>query len=169
MRICSQPRRHPHRNSIQVHGLELISLSALYRLRELQFVLATRILHAAAVRCVRGSLSPLDCSMPIVQVASKALHDANDALLGVHYITRITRPHFHCFSNPCFGALSPTKLWVSKGPRQRPPLHTPLTHFVHSKSSSLAYGLAFVICCIMFVSLIGLGSTGRRDNGREKL
>ena len=28
MRICSQPRRHPHRNSSQIHGLELMSLSA---------------------------------------------------------------------------------------------------------------------------------------------
>ena len=46
------------------------------------------------------------------QKVSKALHDANDALLGVHYITRITRPHFHCFSDPRFGGLSPTKLWV---------------------------------------------------------
>ena len=60
----------------------------------------TQLLHAAAVCSVRGSLSPLDCSMPIVQIASKALHDANDALLGVHCITRITRPYFHCFSDP---------------------------------------------------------------------
>ena len=37
----------------------------------------------AAVCSVRGSLSPLECSMPIVHIASKALHDANDALLGV--------------------------------------------------------------------------------------
>ena len=57
-------------------------------------------------------------------------------LLGVHCITRITKSHFHCFSDPRFGALSPTKL---------PPPHTPLTHFVCSKSSSLAYRLAFVI------------------------
>ena len=35
MRIWSQPRRHPHRNSIQIQGLELMSLSALYGLREL--------------------------------------------------------------------------------------------------------------------------------------
>ena len=48
--------------------------------------------------------------MPIVQIASEALHDANDALLGVHCITRVTRPHFHCFSDPRFGALSPAKL-----------------------------------------------------------
>ena len=26
MRICSQPRRHPRRNSIQIHGVELISM-----------------------------------------------------------------------------------------------------------------------------------------------
>ena len=148
MQICSQPRRHPHRSSIQIHGLELMSLSVLYGPRELRVVLGTQILHAAAVCSVRGSLSPLDCSMPIVQIASEALHDANDALLGVHCITRITRPHFHCFSDPRFGALSPTKLRVR-------PLklclfatspHTPLTHFVRSKSSSLAYRLAFVIC-----------------------
>ena len=112
MRICSQPRRHPRRNSIQIHGLELMSLSVLYGFRELRVVLGTRILHAAAVCSVHGSLSPLQCSMPIVQIASKALHDANDALLGVHCITRITRPHFHCFSDPRFGALSPTKLRV---------------------------------------------------------
>ena len=30
--------------------------------------------------------------------SSKARHDANDA--GVHYITRSTTPHFHCFSDP---------------------------------------------------------------------
>ena len=97
MRICSQPRRRPHRNSIQIHGLELMSLSALNGFRELRVVLGTRILHAAAVCSVRGSQSPLDCSMPIVQIASKALHDADDALLGVHCITRITRHNFHCF------------------------------------------------------------------------
>ena len=51
--------------------------------------------------------SPLERSMPIVQIASKALHDANDALLAVHRISRITRPHFDCFSGPRFGALSP--------------------------------------------------------------
>ena len=86
--------------------------------------------------------------MPIVQVASKALHDANDALLGIHCITRITRPHFLCFSDPRFGALSPTKLWVHPLKRSlsttNPP-HTPLTHFVPSKTSSLAYRPAFVI------------------------
>ena len=43
--------------------------------------------------------------MPIVQIAPTALHDANDALLGIHCITRITRPHVHCFSDPRFGAL----------------------------------------------------------------
>ena len=64
-----------------------MSLSVLYGFRELRVVLGTRILDAAAVR---GPLSPLDCLMPIVQIASKALHDANDALLGVHCITRIT-------------------------------------------------------------------------------
>ena len=122
MQICSQPRRHPHRNSIQIQGLELMPLSALYGFRELRAVLGTRILHAAAVCSVRGSLSPLDCSMPIVQIASKAVHDANDALLGVHCITRITRPHVHCFSDPRFGALSPTKLWVH-------PLKMSLTSF----------------------------------------
>ena len=114
MRICSQPRNHPHRNSIQIQALELMSLLVLYGFRKLRVVLRTRILHAAAVCSVRGSLSPLDCSMPIVQIASKALHDANDALLGVHCITRITRPNLHCFSDPRFGALS-----LSKGPSQR--------------------------------------------------
>ena len=43
--------------------------------------------------------------MPIVQIASTALRDAKDALLGVHCITRITRPHVHCFSDARFGAL----------------------------------------------------------------
>ena len=99
-----------------------MSLSVLYGFRELRVVLQARILHAAVVCSVRGPLSPLDCSMPIVQIASKALHDANDALLGVHCITRITRPHFHCFSDPRFGALSPTKLWVH-------PLKMSLTSF----------------------------------------
>ena len=33
-------------------------------------------------------------------------------LIGVHYITRITGSHVHCFSDPRFGALSPTKLRV---------------------------------------------------------
>ena len=59
-----------------------------------------------------GCLSPLQCSMPIVQIDFTALHDANDALLGVQCITRITRPHVHCFSDPRFGALSPGKLRV---------------------------------------------------------
>ena len=36
--------------------------------------------------------------MPIVQT-----QPANDALLGIHCITRITKPHFHCFSGPRFG------------------------------------------------------------------
>ena len=53
-----------------------MSLSVLYGFRELRVFLGTRILHAAAVCSVRGSLSPLDCSVPIVQIASKALHDA---------------------------------------------------------------------------------------------
>ena len=75
----------------------------------LRVVLGTRILHAAAVCSVRGSLFPLDCSMPIVQIASKTLHDANDALLGVH-----------CITHPRFGALSPTKLRVH-------PLNVPLS------------------------------------------
>ena len=98
MRICSHPRRHPRRSSIQIHRLELISLSVLYGLREL--VLLRSALYVGA--CLH--------SLPIVQIASKALHDANDALLGVHCITRITRPHVHCLSDPRFGALSPTKL-----------------------------------------------------------
>ena len=138
-----------------------MSLSVLYGFRELRAVLGTRILHAAAVRCVRGSLSPLDCSMPIVQIASKALHDANDALLGVHCITRITRPHFHCFSDPRFGALSPFTL--SKGPLNDHPPHTPFTHFVRSKSSSLAYRLAFVIYP-MFISSDAFGTNVLRPD-----
>ena len=64
----------------------------------------------------------LDCSMPIFETASKALQDA---LLGVHRITRITKPHVHCFSDPRFGALSPTKLWVH--PLNDHPPHTPHT------------------------------------------
>ena len=93
--------------------MDLSSLSAaLYGFGGLRVVLETRILRAAAVCSVRGSLSPLECSRPIVQIVSKALHDAIDALLGVHYITRITRPHFHCFSDPRFAAISPTKLWA---------------------------------------------------------
>ena len=101
-----------------------------------------------AAASLRGPLSPLESPLPIVQIVFKALHAANDALLGVHYITRITKPHFHCFSDPRFGALSPTKLWVHpiKGSTQRPPHpHTPETHFIRPKSSSLAYRLAFVM------------------------
>ena len=129
-----------------------MSLSVLYGFRELRVVLGTRILRAAAVCSVHGSLSPLQFSMHIVQIPSTALHDANDALLGVHCITRITRPHFHCFSDPRFGALSPTKLWVNPlkmSLSTTTPPHTPLTHFVRSKSSSLAYRLAFVIFYIL--------------------
>ena len=65
-------------------------------------------------------------AMPIVQVASTALRDANDALLGVHCITRITRHHFHCFSDPRFGALSPGKLRMApfRGPPSPQPLYS---------------------------------------------
>ena len=67
-----------------------------------------------------------------------------------HKYSSITRPHFHCFSDPRFGALSPSKLRVhplkwclfAASPPTPP---WPLTHFVRSKSSSLAYRLAFVI------------------------
>ena len=59
-----------------------------------------------------GSLSPLESSTPIGHIVSEALHDVNDALLGVHNITSFTRHHFHYFSDHYFGALSPTKLWV---------------------------------------------------------
>ena len=38
--------------------------------------------------------------MPIVQIASTALRDANDALLGVHCITPIIRPVFTAFLLP---------------------------------------------------------------------
>ena len=104
-----------------------MSLSVLYGLRELRVVLGTQILHAAAVCSVRGSLSPLDCSMPIAQIASEALHDANDALLGVHCITRITRPHFHCFSDPALErSPSPSSgLALSNCTFSRPPPPTP--------------------------------------------
>ena len=153
MRICSQPRRHPHRNSIQIHGLELMSPSVLYGFRKLRVVLGTRILHAAC--SVHHSLSPLDCSMPIVQIASKALRDANDAPLGVHYITRITKPHVHCFLTLALERSPPrsSSFTLSKGPPQRPPPHTPLAHFVRPKSSSLAYRLAFVIYIYIYVHI----------------
>ena len=83
---------------------------------------------------VHGCLSPLQCSMPILQLAFTALRDANDALLGVHCITRITRSHFKCFSDPRFGALSPGKLRGSPSqtvPSRGPPPATPplLTSF----------------------------------------
>ena len=106
-----------------------MSLSALYGLRKLRVVLGTRILHAAAVCSVLLSLSPLECSMPIVQIASKALHDANDALLGVHCIARITRRHFHCVSDPRFGALSPTKPGSPSQNVPPPPTPPELTSF----------------------------------------
>ena len=82
MRICSQPRRHTQSKYVQIHGVELMSLSLLYGFRKLRVVLGTRILRAAAVCSVHGSLSPLQCSMPIVQIASTALNDADDALLA---------------------------------------------------------------------------------------
>ena len=91
---------------------------------------------------VCGSLSPLESSMPIVQVVSKALHDANDALFGVHYI----KPHVHCFSALERSPPPSSGFTLSKVPAQRPPHpHTPQTHFVRPKSSSLAYRLAFVM------------------------
>ena len=115
-----------------------MSLSVLYGFAELRVVQGTRILRAAAVCSVRGSLSPLERSIPIVQIAPKALHDA---LLGVHYITRITRPHFHCFLDLRFGAHQ-----ALSSPYQKVLLSDhPLTHFVRPKSSSLAYRLAFEI------------------------
>ena len=61
--------------------------------------------------------------MPTAQIVSKALHDANDALLGVHYITRITRPNFHCFSDVALER-SPrpsSGFALSRGFAQRPP------------------------------------------------
>ena len=87
-----------------------MSLSVLYGLRELRVVLVTRILLGPCLHSIA------QCPLSIVQIASKCLHDANDALLGVHYITCITRPHFHYFSDPRFGALS-------QGPPQQPPPH----------------------------------------------
>ena len=73
MRICSQPpRHHPHRNSIQIHGLELMSLSVLYGSMDfasygLSWELVSYMRLPSALY-VHGSLSPLDCSMPIVQI-----------------------------------------------------------------------------------------------------
>ena len=145
----SQPRRRPHRNSIQIHGLELMSLSVLYGLRKLRVVLGTRVLHAAAVCSVRGSLSPLDYSMPIV--------------LMMHYSASITSlaspdPVFTAFLTLALERSPPPSsgFTLSKGPPQQPPPH-PLTHFVRSKSSSLAYRLAFVI--FIYTHIIDYTST----------
>ena len=129
--------------TVQIHGGELVSLSVLFVFGGLRVVHGTRILRAAAVCSVPGPLSPLECSTPIAQIASKALHDANDALLGVHCITRITRPHFHCFSDPRFGALSPTKLWVHPLKRSfstTTPPHTPSTHSFALKAQAWPIG-----------------------------
>ena len=112
MRICNQPRRHPRRNSIQIHGLELMLLSALYGFRELWVVLNSYPTRG----CGLLSWAPVS-SIPIVQIASTAL--------GVQCITRITRPHVHCFSDPRFGALSSTKLRVHPLPFSSLPPPTP--------------------------------------------
>ena len=74
--------------------------------------------------------------MPIVQIASTALRDANDALLGVH-----------CSALPSQAPGSPSQMVPFRG---LPP-HTPFTHFVRSKSSSLAYQLAFVIYIYIYI------------------
>ena len=74
-------------------------------------------------------LAPLESSMPIVQIVSKALHDANDALLGVHYITRITNTIFTAFRTLALERSPPPSsgFTLSKGSAQRPPHpHTPL-------------------------------------------
>ena len=68
----------------------------------------------------------------------KLFPDAYDALLGVHCITLTLA--LERSPPPSSG------FTLSKGAFSRPPPpHTPLTHFVRSKSSSLAYRLAFVI------------------------
>ena len=123
----------PILNQQSLHPTKLLSTRA-------PFLIGTR-------RCQPTTI--LACSMPIVQTASTALRDANDALLGVQCITCITtRPHFQRFSDPRFGALSPGKLRVHPLKwclfASYPP-HAQLTHFVRSISSSLAYRLAFVM------------------------
>ena len=40
--MFNKPRKHPYRNSIQIHGFEFMPLSILYGLRELRVVLGTR-------------------------------------------------------------------------------------------------------------------------------
>ena len=66
--------------------------------------------------------------MPIVQLAFTALRDVTDALLGVHCITRITRPHFHCFfwsALPRQALGSPSQMVPFRGlPPPTPPLLT---------------------------------------------
>ena len=128
-------------------------LSVLYGFRESRVVLGTRILHAAAVCSVRGSLSPLDCSMPIVQIASKGFQAFTTLMM--HYSASIASlaspdPIFTAFLTLALECSPPPSsgFTLSKGPSQQPPpptppLHTALAHFVRSKGSSLAYRLAW--------------------------
>ena len=141
MRICIQPRRHPCRDSIQIHGLELMSLSVLYGFRELRVILGTRILRAAAVCSVHGSLSPLQCSMPIVQMMLMMHYSASIASLASPDLIFTAFLTLALGRSPHQAPGSPSQIV----PFSSPPPHTSLTHFVRSKSSSLAYRLAFVI------------------------
>ena len=75
MRICSQPHRHHHRNSIQIHGLELMSFSVLYGFRMISRVTGcpgnSYPTRGGGLLC---TWVPVSTRLLIVQVASKALH-----------------------------------------------------------------------------------------------
>ena len=81
MRICNQPRRHPHRNSIQIHGLELMSLSVLYGFRELRVVLGNS--YPAYMR-LRSALYVGPCLHSIAQcpLATGATNKQRRVVLG---------------------------------------------------------------------------------------
>ena len=84
-------------------------------------------------------------------------------VLMMHYSPSITSlaspdPILIAFRTLAFGALSPTKLWVHplKMSLSAPSPSAPLTHCVRSKSSSLAYRLAFVIYMYVYSFIFGL-------------
>ena len=108
--------------------VNLAGIRVPYGFRELRVVLRTRILHAAAVCSVRGSLSQLDCSMPIVQVAPKPF-----MMLMMHYsasITSLASPDliFTAFLTLALERSTPpiSGFTLSKGPPQRPTPPHPL-------------------------------------------
>ena len=135
-----------------------MSLSVLYGFRELRVVLGTHILHAAAVCSVRGPLSPLDCSMPFMMlmmhysasIASLASPDPIFTAFLTLALERSPPPSSGFTLSKCPKLCRRITFFDLKEQKVRKPVRScvcvcPLTHFVRSKSSSLAYRRAFVI------------------------